>query len=388
LGERVVGQLVLARRFGVNVRTVQRALVRLAGGPLRAPQSPLQSVIAAIMDIKTRHPAVGQANLLSYLRRAGIATTPAVVRRLLREFDASSGHRALGGIVRVVYYADYAMQAVHFDGHHKLMFAGFVIHVGVDGRTGMVLWLKVVVHNRAEGVFGAVMDALRGPLMRRAVPTLFRCDHGKENVLTQHLVERLCAEGMHCHVITGTSTRNQPAEQFWSVVSKDLSHPMAAIVAQWAEYDQTDPLDQVAFHVAALRYVQRLCDDIVGTHNDGVKRGTSVRRDVRFELEVDAAVAAGKLHVVPSAVLDTVETECVEYALTATNQEHLGEEGQYIGPWEVEAGKLGLSVASINRLHAVAAATVMPTSHGALRLMFQEVKDAVHAEVAGAVPAV
>jgi len=66
----------------------------------------------------------------------------------------------------------------HFDGNHKLVHWGIVIHGSIDGYSRRIVWLKASGNNQAK----TVLTCFREAIQLYGVPERVRCDKGGENV--------------------------------------------------------------------------------------------------------------------------------------------------------------------------------------------------------------
>ncbi len=73
----------------------------------------------------------------------------------------------------------------HMDGYEKLKPYGFAIHGAIDGFSRKILWLRVARSNNDPKIIANYyLSALK---QFGKVPTLLRCDQGKEITLIQYM---------------------------------------------------------------------------------------------------------------------------------------------------------------------------------------------------------
>jgi hypothetical protein len=89
---------------------------------------------AILRKIKLTSPDAGVLTMLGHLHAMGIRIPRNRVWRMLQQFDALGvAIRRAEAVVRRNYEVPRCNHLWHFDGHHKLIDWGIVIHGGVDG---------------------------------------------------------------------------------------------------------------------------------------------------------------------------------------------------------------------------------------------------------------
>lgn len=144
---------------------------------------------------------------------------------IMRDLDGSNLQKRLPGkkkIIRRNYISRGPNDTWHIDGNDKLKFFGVWIHLGIDGFSRKVLWLKVGTSNRKpQFVARYYLDAVQE---QGGCPGLIRCDRGKENLTVGQMQVafhmRELGNQAQQRFRMGTSVHNQRAECFNSFLKK------------------------------------------------------------------------------------------------------------------------------------------------------------------------
>lgn len=80
----------------------------------------------------------------------------------------------------------------------------FVIHGGIDGFSGLIVYLSAATNNRAS----TVVDSFIGAVQNFGLPSRVRSDKGLENIEVAHFMVAHSGENRNSH-ITGRSVHNQ-----------------------------------------------------------------------------------------------------------------------------------------------------------------------------------
>lgn len=120
-------------------------------------------------------------------------------------------------IKRVEYSVPGPHHLWHFDGCHRLIQYGFVVHGCIDGFSRSIMYLHCSNNNRAN----TVLELFKSATAIHGIPSRARCDHGTENIrVAEYMIEqRGVGRGS---IITGTSMRNQRIERLWRDVTSSV----------------------------------------------------------------------------------------------------------------------------------------------------------------------
>lgn len=106
----------------------------------------------------------------------------------------------------------FAVTSFYFvvDGHHKLIWWGFVVHAGINGYSRLIAYMRCATDNRAATVYWLFVTAVE----QYGLPSHLRCDQGRENVrVAEHMI--LCRGANRGSIIVGSSVHNQRIERLW-----------------------------------------------------------------------------------------------------------------------------------------------------------------------------
>ena len=134
------------------------------------------------------------------------------------------------------------------DGNHKLVRWRMVIHGGIDGHTGVVVFLQCNDNNRAE----TVLRCFRTAVQTHGLPSRVRTDKGGENTkVAQFMLEsRGTGRGS---IIVGSSVHNQRIERLWRDVFTAVTQLYYSLFYHMEELGILDPLNEK--HLFALHYI-------------------------------------------------------------------------------------------------------------------------------------
>lgn len=119
-------------------------------------------------------------------------------------------------IRRVLHRRTYSVPAPndlwYSDGHHKLIHWRIVIHGGIDGYSGLIMFLRASTNNRAD----TMLCAFRSGITEFGLPSRVRMDKGGENVLVaQYMLEHPDRGVGRGSAIAGRSVHSQRIERLW-----------------------------------------------------------------------------------------------------------------------------------------------------------------------------
>ncbi|XP_072572079.1 uncharacterized protein [Paramormyrops kingsleyae] len=211
----------------VSERHLRRILERL-GLKRRCPQRPVTEIRKAV-ESELRHwsPEQGIRAMLKRVRDVR-GVQPCYrddVAEIMRELDASGLQRRSPGkkkIQRRNYISHGPNDTWHIDGNDKLKFFGMWIHLGIDGFSRKVLWLKVGTSNRKQRFVARYFyDAVQE---QGGCPRLIRGDRGQENFVVGQMqmafhMREQGNQAQQCFRM-GTSVHNQRAECFNSILKR------------------------------------------------------------------------------------------------------------------------------------------------------------------------
>lgn len=137
------------------------------------------SLDAAVRDIKMNHPNCGEVMIIGHLRARGIIVQRSRVRESIHRVDPQGADdRRCRRIRRRVYSVPCPNFIWHLDGNHKLIRWRFVVHVGIDGFSRLVVFCQCSDNNTSQ----TVSDLFQRAVSQYGRPLKVRTDKGGENV--------------------------------------------------------------------------------------------------------------------------------------------------------------------------------------------------------------
>lgn len=134
------------------------------------------------------------------------------------------------------------------DGQHKLIRWRLVTHAGVDGYSGMIVYMRCSANNRAVTVLSLFQEAVQ----RHGLPSRVRSDQGTENTSVALYMLRHRGVGRGS-MITGSSTHNQRIERLWRDMHRCVTVAYYRLFYFMEQHGILDPLNEA--HLFALYYV-------------------------------------------------------------------------------------------------------------------------------------
>lgn len=115
-----------------------------------------EDIDALVLLVCEQHPRSGYRAIVARLKSEGITVTYRRVRDSLLRLDPTrrlpTAIRRLPNRIR--YFVPSPNSVWHFDGHHKLIRWGFIVHRAMDGFSPRIMWLECRTNNRSETVLG------------------------------------------------------------------------------------------------------------------------------------------------------------------------------------------------------------------------------------------
>lgn len=117
-----------------------------------------EELCAKISEIKEQMINAGAQNIIGALRSEGYLIPRWRVRQILRQIDPMGTFQQLTAFLprRARYRVDGSNALWHFDGNHKMISWGFVLHGCIDGYSRRIMYLKCKTNNRAGTVKGII----------------------------------------------------------------------------------------------------------------------------------------------------------------------------------------------------------------------------------------
>ena len=224
------------------------------------------SLDAAVTDIKMSHPNCGEVMIIGHLRARGIIVQRSRVRESIHRVDPQGADdRRCRGIRRRVYSVPCPNFIWHLDGNHKLIRWRFVVHVGIDGFSRLVVFCQCSDNNTSQ----TVSDLFQRAVSQYGRPLKVRTDKGGENVrVWDEMVNHSPAGEMAA--ITGSSVHNQRVERF----NRDLNIHCADVVKlelyeleHQGLLDPSNDTDLFCLHYVYVPRINQLLQEFVNAHN-------------------------------------------------------------------------------------------------------------------------
>ena len=132
------------------------------------------------------------------------------------------------------------------------------MHVGIDGFSRCVVYLKCSANNRADTVLRLFVEATH----TFGAPSRVRCDQGIENVdVARWMLE---VRGINRgSVISGSSVHNQRIERLWRDVHRLVVRPFKNIFQYLEDENLLDPLNDVHLYCLHLIFLPRINQALV-----------------------------------------------------------------------------------------------------------------------------
>ncbi|KAJ3061118.1 hypothetical protein HDU98_002985 [Podochytrium sp. JEL0797] len=167
-------------------------------------------LLIQVKDIIARFPTYGAGFVMSQLQiEFKTRVSRNRVRHMMHVADpAGVMNRLVKTVVRRKYNVAGPHSLQHIDGNHKLIQEKIVIHVGVDGFSHLITYIKAANNNRPETVLDAFLEGVE----KFGLPSRVRCDKGGENILVAEYMIRERGSGRGS-IIAGRSVHNQRVER-------------------------------------------------------------------------------------------------------------------------------------------------------------------------------
>ncbi|KAI7790056.1 putative zinc finger BED domain-containing protein 4-like, partial [Triplophysa rosa] len=144
---------------------------------------------------------------------------------IMSELDASGLIRRCPGIKKIErrkYFSRGPNYTWHIDGNDKLKFFGIWVHLGIDGFSRKIIWLKAGTSNRKQSFIARYFyDAVQE---HGGCPRIVRADRGTENLIVGQMQVafhfRQASDQGRDSFRVGKSVHNQRAEFFNSMLKK------------------------------------------------------------------------------------------------------------------------------------------------------------------------
>ncbi|KAJ3539012.1 hypothetical protein NMY22_g4931 [Coprinellus aureogranulatus] len=163
-----------------------------------------------VTTIHRNNPRYGENMTRAALRALGHRVPKANVVASLRRVRGPADPFGMRVIKRRKYNVVAVNSLWHHDGHHAIIRYKIVTHCFIDGKSRMVVGIRVSNNNRATTVLQVFDEAIR----HHGVPSRVRGDHGTENVLVAARMVDLRGPNRGSY-IWGRSVHNVRIERLW-----------------------------------------------------------------------------------------------------------------------------------------------------------------------------
>ena len=219
-----------------------------------------------VRDIKNKHPNCGEVMITGHLRARGIIAQRNRVRESIHRVDPQGvDDRRCRRIRRRVYSVPYPNFMWHLDGNHKLIRWRFVVHVGIDGFSRLIVYCQCSNNNRTQ----TVLTLFQHAVSQYGRPLKVRRDKGGENVRVWEQMVNQSPSG-EISVITGSPVHNQRVVQF----NRDLNIHCADVIKselygleQQGLLDPSNDTDLFCLHYVYVPRINQLLEEFVNAHN-------------------------------------------------------------------------------------------------------------------------
>lgn len=226
-----------------------------------------ETIDCIVRQYTDSQPARGSSTIWAHLKSINIDVTRERVRESIHRVDPEGVEQRKRRTVRRREYNITAPFALwHFDGHHKLIKFGIVVHGCIDGASRTIIYLEAKNNNRSA----TVLDLFRDGVSRFRLPARVRCDKGKENVLVVDFM--LYHRDINSHpAILGSSNHNTRIERLWRDVRErvldkyiELFH---CLVNHWL-IEEDGLVDRWILHHMFLPLISADLQQFVQTYNN------------------------------------------------------------------------------------------------------------------------
>ena len=218
-----------------------------------------------LRNIKQNHPAAGERMIMGHLRARNVYLQRHRVRQSLKRIDAAGiSARSLTTIQRRQYFAPSPNYIWHIDGTHKLVRWKFVVHMGVDGFSRLIVYCKCSPNNKASTVLQFFQQAEQ----QYGLPLRVRSDFGGENAEVWHYMYR--SQLNLDAVIKGSSVHNQRVERLNRDVNNQVINYFVNLFTFMEQRNILNPdneLDLYALHVTFLSRINEKLSEFVQAWN-------------------------------------------------------------------------------------------------------------------------
>lgn len=225
-----------------------------------------------LRDAMVSLPYIGERLISGFFRTKDITVQRRRIRDAIRRVDpyGLKQRRELlhKRIRRRVYSVPNPHSLWHFDGNHKLIRWGLVIHCAIDGHSRACVYMKCSNNNRSETVLQLFESAIA---TFNVVPSRVRSDYGVENVKVWEAMIQSNPDSDAPCVLLGSSVHNQRVERFNREINRNVKQKFATIFYKLEQQGllNTDcPLDLFALQYVFVPRLNECLTLLANCHNN------------------------------------------------------------------------------------------------------------------------
>ena len=192
----------------------------------------------------------------------------------------------------------------HIDGNHKLICWRIIIHGGIDGYSGVIVFLRPSTNNFAA----TVLSCFENGVSEYGLPNRICSDLGGENVEVWRYMVRAHNDNSSC-IIVGSSTHNKRLERFWRDVHRCVLRPFGDHFRHLEEAELLDPLNEVDIFCLHATYLPRINRCISSFQESWNNHRLSMEGNATpFQLFLAGSIGMNEIPHMPASCMNAVPT--------------------------------------------------------------------------------